>query len=177
MALMHTTMISASMTAYSTAVGPSSFFKKSTNCVRKREIMIRSQVNDKTHWTQTRVALTKRDARGIILHVTNVRPKNSASHGRGQVVRDAGRVDVGSCDKRGLGSGCRRSRRPEVMRLARGEVDLLLNLLPVTEGDGEDLQWARMHAIEVGPKLGRGISVAHPGAQQHQQDQGDIAHS
>src|SRR5688500_3137690 len=31
MAAMHTTMMSASMTAYSTAVGPSSFFRNSTN--------------------------------------------------------------------------------------------------------------------------------------------------
>src|SRR3954470_10144157 len=31
MAAMHTTMMSASMTAYSTAVGPSSFFTNSTN--------------------------------------------------------------------------------------------------------------------------------------------------
>src|SRR5689334_23884344 len=31
MAAMHTTMIRASMTAYSTAVGPSSFFRNSTN--------------------------------------------------------------------------------------------------------------------------------------------------
>ena len=30
MAVMHTTIIKASMTAYSTAVGPSSFFKKRT---------------------------------------------------------------------------------------------------------------------------------------------------
>src|SRR5436190_509838 len=33
MAAMHTTMISASMTAYSTAVGPSSFFRNSTACL------------------------------------------------------------------------------------------------------------------------------------------------
>src|SRR5258708_37345016 len=32
MAVMHTTMIRASMTAYSTAVGPSSFFRKLTRC-------------------------------------------------------------------------------------------------------------------------------------------------
>src|SRR5438067_1310032 len=31
-AVMHTTMIRASMTAYSTAVGPSSFFRKATRC-------------------------------------------------------------------------------------------------------------------------------------------------
>src|SRR5213082_576194 len=33
MAAMHTTMIRASITAYSTAVGPSSFFRKLTSCL------------------------------------------------------------------------------------------------------------------------------------------------
>src|SRR5439155_327344 len=40
MAVMHTTTISASMTAYSTAVGPSSFFRKLTTDLVKRDSMV-----------------------------------------------------------------------------------------------------------------------------------------
>src|SRR5206468_3666481 len=40
MAAMHTTMIRASMTAYSTAVGPSSRFRKVTNCLVKLRMTV-----------------------------------------------------------------------------------------------------------------------------------------
>src|SRR5580700_2993007 len=39
MAVMHTTMIRASITAYSTAVGPSSFFRKLTRDCRRLRIL------------------------------------------------------------------------------------------------------------------------------------------
>src|SRR3954470_25046796 len=40
MAAMHTTMMRASMTAYSTAVGPSSFFRNSTNFLVRLRISV-----------------------------------------------------------------------------------------------------------------------------------------
>ena len=77
---------------------------------------------------------------------------------------------------RGLGSERLQSKAPVSIPLSRGKVDLLVNLLPVAEGNGTNLFRAWAGGRGVRPVLRRPGRRSHPRTEQQNQKEGDRTH-
>src|SRR6516162_1457460 len=99
MAVMHTTMIRASMTAYSTAVGPSSRFRKlTTRCANLRIALLlgkkdtgknsgRSHGRVQGHIAERRIGVTAQRCDGSNAHHDDQGQHDGVFHGGGAVFR------------------------------------------------------------------------------------------